>query len=152
MTNAVKDKKDLFPEDLETHLIHIARSYAVKMNEIEIRIFEIYENDKTGLTESFAAYKAQYDPVFQQYATSKRRVYGGQANSYGRPAKYDGITTETAARATVKSKSKAEVYFQTDNQFSAEYLFVLHKEGEEWKIDNVKYKWYNNEKWSPLIM
>lgn len=142
----------LLPQDLENHLIHIARSYAVKMNEIENQIFETYENDKTRLTESFAAYKAQYDPVFQQYATSKKRVYGGQANSYGRPTRYDGITAGTTAQATVKSKSKAEVYFQTDNQFSAEYLFVLHREGEEWKIDNVKYKWYNSEKWSSLIM
>lgn len=142
----------LLPQDLENHLIHIARSYAVKMNEIENQIFEIYQNDKTRLTESFAAYKAQYDPVFQQYATSKKRVYGGQANSYGRPTRYDGITAGTTAQATVKSKSKAEVYFQTDNQFSAEYLFVLHREGEEWKIDNVKYKWYNSEKWSALIM
>lgn len=142
----------LSPQDLENHLIHIARSYAVKMNEIENQIYEMQENDKAGITDCFTAYKAQYDPVFQQYTTSKRRVYGGQANSFGRPTNYDGITATTTAQATVKSKSKAQVYFQTTNQFNAEYLFVLHREGDEWKIDNVKYKWYNSEKWSALIM
>ncbi|MCW3463020.1 RhsIA family immunity protein [Chitinophaga nivalis] len=138
--------------DVENHLIQIAKAYATAMNELENQMMALQKNDQAGTIDYFAVYRKAYDPVFQQYATDKRRVYGGKATSYGYPPKYDGITAETAGQVNFKSKRKAEVYFKTANNFDAEYLFVLHKEGDDWKIDNVKYKWYNNEKWSSLIM
>ncbi|WP_160716892.1 NTF2 fold immunity protein [Chitinophaga solisilvae] len=137
---------------LEHQLVQIARSFAVQMNEIEGRIFTLQQNDKEGKIDHFAVYREAYDPVFQQFTTDKRRVYGGQATSFGWPPKYDGITQETTGKAEIKSKSKAEVYFQTNNRCSAEYLFVLHRKADEWRIDNVKYKWFYNGKWSSLIM
>lgn len=137
---------------LEGYLIQIARTYAVKMNEIESRIFELAEADIESGKDYFDEYKKKYQPVFQQYATSKKRAYGGRADSYGRPTRYDGITEMIPGHATLKTKSRAEVYFETFNDFEAEYLFVLLKEDGEWKIDNVKYKWYRNPKWGALIM
>lgn len=138
--------------DIANQVIQIAKAYAIKMNEIENHISELQNSNTSGRTDFFAEFKALYHPVFQQYATSKKRVYGGQAESYGQPAKYDGIVAATIGQVNLKSASKAEVHFKTDNPFKAEYLFVLHKEGGDWKIDNVKYKWFNNEKWNPLIM
>lgn len=138
--------------DLGNYLIQIAKEYAVKMNELEKRICELDKNNVEDEMDVFEEYKKEYNPIFQQYATSKKRVYGGQADSYGTPPKYDGIEKETVGQVTLKSKIKAEVYFKINNAFDAEYLFVLHKETDDWKIDNVKYKWYNKEKWNKLIM
>lgn len=137
---------------LEDHLVHIARTYAVKMNEIESRIFELAEADIESGKDYFDDYKKEYQPVFQQYATSKKRVYGGRADSYGQPTRYDGITATIPGKAILKTKGRAEIYFETGSDFEAEYLFVLLKEDDEWKIDNVKYKWYRNPKWGALIM
>ncbi|WP_118975306.1 NTF2 fold immunity protein [Taibaiella koreensis] len=137
---------------LEHHLVAIARAYAIAMNEIENRIFELAQADSRGLKDYFEEYRKLYQPVFLEYATGKKRVYGGQANSYGRPTRYDGINEETNGKTTLKSPNRAEVHFETANAFHAEYLFVLLKEAGVWKIDNVKYKWYHAPKWSPLTM
>jgi hypothetical protein len=112
----------------------------------------MYDRTRVRTKKYFVAYKKQYNPVFQQYTTSKKRVYGGQANSYGRPTRYDGIVIETIGQVNLKSKSRAEVYFKTDSNVKAEYLFILLKESDSWKINNVKYKWFNNDKWKSLIM
>lgn len=138
--------------NVENEIIHIAQQFSIKMNEIETFIHESSNSNKDSETNYFDEYNKLYQPIFLEFATSKKRVYGGQANSFGKPTRYDGINSETIGIANVKSKNKAEVYFKTENMFKAEYLFVLHLESEAWKIDNVKYKWYNNEKWKPLIM
>jgi len=138
--------------DLENHLIQVAQEYAIKMNEIENHIFETAQTDIEGKTDYFVAYGKLYNPVFQQYASNKKRVYGGKASSYGRPTQYDGIVAETIGQANLKTKNSAEIYFKTDNDFEAEYLFILHKESDNWKIDSVKCKWYNEEKWEQIIM
>jgi NTF2 fold immunity protein len=138
--------------DIEKNIIQIAKEYAIKMNDIENRILELKENNSDNKIDYFEEYKKQYNPVFQHYSTNKKRVYRGQANSYGKPTKYDGINEETNGQISFKSSSKAEVYFKTNNVFKAEYLFVLLKESDVWKIDNVKFKWYNNEKWKSNIM
>ncbi|MBK9577514.1 MAG: hypothetical protein IPO40_10585 [Fibrobacteres bacterium] len=137
---------------IENHLIQTAKEFAVKMNELETRIFEIDRIRDDDGVETFKEFRNEYIPIFQQFATSKRRVYGGQANSFGKPTRYDGIKNETEGRADLKSSAKAEVYFKTGNIFEAEYLFVFRKENGEWKIDNVKHKRYKQEKWDMLIM
>ncbi|MBK9579444.1 MAG: hypothetical protein IPO40_20425 [Fibrobacteres bacterium] len=137
---------------LETHLIQIVKEFAIKMNELEIRIFETKDNHRANGVDIFEEFRKEYNPIFLRYATGKKRVYGGKANSFGKPTRYDGIMVETDGQATLKSKTKAEVYFKTKNSFAAEYLFVLQKEDDEWRIDNVKHKRYNNEKWNKHIM
>ncbi|QQS03882.1 MAG: hypothetical protein IPK50_16500 [Fibrobacterota bacterium] len=122
------------------------------MNELEIRIFETKDNYRANGVDIFEEFRKEYNPIFLRYATGKKRVYGGQANSFGKPTRYDGILIETDGQATLKSKTKAEVYFKTKNSFAAEYLFVLQKEDDEWRIDSVKHKRYNSEKWNKHIM
>ena len=132
------------------HLIGIALEYATAMNAIERDIAA--QSAANREEDFFPAFEARYRPVFEAYTTSKRRVWGGQADVYGTPSKFDGIETATESTATLKNKNRAEVYFKTDNVFKAEYLFVLLQEAGEWKIDNAKYRWYNAAKWSPLIL
>lgn len=147
------EMKPAEPNDiLEKFLIQRVKEFATKMNELEIRIFERKEEYKANGIDVFEEFRKEYDPIFLRYATSKKRVYGGQASSFGKPTRYDGIMFETEGQATLKSKTKAEVYFKTKNNFDAEYLFVLQKEGEEWMVDNVKHKRYNSEKWNKHIM
>ncbi|MBK8804022.1 MAG: hypothetical protein IPN71_18595 [Fibrobacteres bacterium] len=112
---------------LETHLIQITKEFAIKMNELEIRIFETKDNYRADGVDIFEEFRKEYNPIFLRYATSKKRVYGGQANSFGKPTRYDGILIETDGQATLKSKTKAEVYFKTENSFAAEYLLCYKK-------------------------
>lgn len=122
------------------------------MNELEIRIYEMNKNGTPDGMDIFKEFRKEYDPIFQQYATSKKRVYGGQATSFGKPTNYDGIEMNTVGQVTLKSKNKAEVYFKTTTNLDTEYLFVLCKDGSEWKIDNVKCRRYKLEKWKKHIM
>lgn len=137
---------------LEYQLIQIVKDFAIKMNEIENYIFESVKSNPRSDIDIFIEYKKLFNPVFKNYVTSKKRVIGGHANSYGRPTKYDGIVNETLGQVTLTSNCKAEIYFKTESNFKAEYLFTLYIEEDNWKIDNVKYKWFNKEKWKPLIM
>ena len=90
-------------------------------------------------------------PIFQKYCTNKKRSYGGKANSYGIPTKYDGIESYIEKKIDLKNKNRMEVYFKTNNQFKAEYLFVVLRSKKLWRIDSVKDKWYNKEKWNTII-
>jgi hypothetical protein len=138
--------------NLQNTIIQFAKDFALKMNAIEKRIVELDKNNTDGTIDCFAVYKKEYNPVFQQYTTTKKRAYGGQANSFGEPTKYDGIEKNTVGQLNPKTKSRVEVVFKTDNSVKAEYLFVVLKKKEGWRIDNAKYKWNNAPIWKSLIM
>lgn len=140
-------------EELKKYLLSMALYYGSKMNEIENYIYKSSKENKgkQGF-DSFGEFRKLYLPVFEAFASDKKRVYGGQANSFGFPSKYDGIENSTETFVTPKNKNRAEVYFKTNNNFEAEYLFVLVRKNNLWKIDNIKDRWYGNEKWSSTIM
>jgi hypothetical protein len=138
--------------NLQNTIIQFAKDFALKMNAIEKRIVELDKNNTDGTIDCFAVYKKEYNPVFQQYTTTKKRAYGGQANSFGEPTKYDGIEKNTVGQLNPKTKSRVEVVFKTDNSVKAEYLFVVLKKKEGWRIDNAKYKWNNALIWKSLYM
>ena len=134
----------------EQQFICIALEYATVMNTIEHDIKK--QSDAAPGVDFFSQFEVRYRPVFDEYTTSKRRVYGGRSLSYGIPTKFAGIENAIESTATLKNRNLVEVYFKTENAFKAEYLFVLLKEAGEWKIDNAKYRWYDNEKWTPMIL
>lgn len=137
-------------KELKEYLVQMVLEYATQMNELELKYNELSEKNRS--INYFPSYKKEYFPIFEKYCTNKKRVYGGQGDSYGFPATYDGIENSVESHVEIKTKSRAEVYFKTKNNFKAEYLFVVLRKSNEWKIDNVKYKWYEKEKWEPKIM
>lgn len=100
----------------------------------------------------FPEFESCYRPVFEAYASDKRRVYGGKAVSFGEPADFGGIERALESTAMLKSRRRAEVYFKTANAFNAEYKFVLVPQAGDLKTDNAKYRWYGGEGWRPLIL
>ncbi len=140
-------------KELEEYLLSMSLYYGTKMNEIENYIYKLHdENRENQEIDYFPEFRKLYLPVFEAFATDKKRVYGGKADSFGFPSKYDGIENFIESSVILKNKNRAEVYFKTNNNFDAEYLFVLIRKNDLWRIDNVKYRWYNNKKWSSTIM
>lgn len=137
-------------KEFKGYLIQLPLVYATQMNEIESDIYQKSSKDKD--TDYFSEFKKRYLPVFEAFCSDKKRVYGGQANSYGFPSKFDGIEKAIETKVELKNKNRAEVYFKTENNFEAEYLFVLVRKNGTWRIDNAKDRWYGNEKWSSMIL
>ena len=59
------------------------------MNVLELRFSKL--DDENPGTDYFPEYKEKYLGIFNKYCTNKKRSYGGQGDSYGEPAQYDGI-------------------------------------------------------------
>lgn len=140
-------------EELKDYLLSMALYYGSRMNQIENHIYKLSEQNKgkQGF-DDFGEFRKLYLPVFESFASDKKRVYGGKANSYGFPSKYDGIENSIERTITLKNKNKAEIYFKTTNNFDAEYLFIIIRKNNKWRIDNIKDRWYGNEKWNSIIM
>lgn len=136
--------------ELKSYLSSLVLEYASKMNEIEKNIFEKSEIEPKK--DFFLEFKQRYLPVFETYCSDKQRVYGGQANSFGSPTKYDGIEMFVQQEVTLKNSNRAEVYFRTENCDKAEYLFVLVRKKGLWRIDSVKRCWYNKNNWRSVIL
>lgn len=139
-------------DEMKSYLCAVALEYASTMNEIERDISA--KSDANPETDFFPEYKERYLPVFNAYCSEKRRVYGGQADSYGSPPQYDGIEKYTEQRVELKTKSRAEAYFKTNSyngDDQAEYLFVLLRKNGLWRIDSFKYSLYGF-KWSNGIL
>ncbi len=135
-------------KELKEYLEQMVLEYSTQMNELELKYSEL--DEKNTNIDYFLAYKKEYFPIFEKYCTNKKRAYGGRGDNFGSPAQYDGIENSVESKVEIKTKSRAEVYFKTNNNFKAEYLFVVLKKSGEWKIDNVKYKWYEKEKWDTM--
>lgn len=128
----------------EKIIIKLVLQYATQMNEIEAYAHTIKQD--------FAEYQVLYKNIFDKYVTQKKRVYGGNGDCYGNPTKYDSIDKAVETTVTFKTKNRAEVYFKTENDFNAEYLFIVLFQKGEWKIDSYKLKWYNAEKWTNMLL
>lgn len=136
--------------ELKDFLISLVLEYARVMNKIENEIYLKAENEPKK--DFFPEFKELYLPVFEKYCTEKLRVYGGKANSYGIPTKFDGIEDYIESSVELKNKNRAEVYFKTQNDFDAEYLFVLLRKDNLWRIDSAKERWYEAVKWKSIIL
>lgn len=129
--------------ELKENLIKLVLEYTTQMNEIESKYFK---------SKDFDGYGKEYTKIFEKYCTNKKRAYGGRADSFGEPTKYDGIEKSINHNTELKTKSRAEVYFKTKNNFDAEYLFIVLKKSGEWKIDSYKRKWFGAEKWTNELL
>ena len=108
------------------------------------------ENPQTNWFDEFSKLIA---PLFDTYCTDKKRVYGGKEHrSIGFPSKYDGIENSVATSIEFKNKNRVEIYFRTETKFKDEYLFVLLRKADEWKIDSYKGRRYGKEKWDNQIL
>ncbi len=137
-------------EELKEHLQNMVLEYASKINELQNRCMKLEHEEPDA--NHFPAYKKEYFPLFEKYCTDKKRLSGGKAGSFSFPPKYDGIEEAVEKSVELKHKSRAEVYFKTQNYFKSEYLFVVLKKGGEWKIDNYKERRYGKEKWENGIL
>ncbi len=137
-------------DELKKYLIALVVEYTSTMNEIENYVNK--KSDAEPRKDFFPEFRKRYLPIFDLYCSDKKRVYGGKANSYGIPTKFDGIENSSEQSVEIKNKNRAEAYFKTQNDFDAEYWFVLVRKNDVWRIDNAKYRWYGNEKWNPMIL
>lgn len=108
-----------------SYLVSLVLEYASTMNRIEMEIFLKQEAGGISTSDLFEEYEKKYLPVFTAYCSDKKRVYGGRASSFGCPTKFDGIEKYIEANVVFKNSNRAEVYFKTENDFDAKYLFVL---------------------------
>ena len=136
--------------ELKIYLRDFVLDYASQMNEIENEICRREEAEPA--TDFFPEFKQRYLPVFEAYCSDKQRSYGGQANSYGSPSKFDSVENFVEYTVELKNKNRAEVYFKTANDEDAEYLFVLLRKSNFWRIDSYKDRWYEEEKWNTRIL
>ena len=136
--------------ELKNYLINFVLEFCSKMNELEREIVEKAESNPGK--DYFPEYRNRYLPIFEEYCSDKKRVYAGKADSYGEPTQYDGIENSIEQNTELKTKSRAEVYFKTQNSFDAEYLFVVLRKNNEWRVDSFKLRWFGNEKWDSGIL
>lgn len=154
-------------QELKKHLVNIVQEYGSKWNSIEDRIYKQHEQEEIELREKFTSdeyhyakrtdwheeFSGQISFILDEYCTDKKRVYGGKSRkSSGFPVKFNGIEHPIKSNVELKNKNRAEVYIQTETNFSDEYLLVLLKKADTWKIDNYKNRRYGNEKWNTCIL
>ena len=153
---------------LKSHLALHVSEFGAKWNSIERDIYAgskkedgelrqkypgIEYHYAEGRTDWFAIFGERTAPLFDDYCTDKRRVYGGKnPGSFGFPAKFNGVESPTGVLVEIKTKSRAEVVIKTETSFQDEYLFVMLKKAGEWKIDSYKSRRYGNEKWDSRIL
>jgi len=77
--------------------------------------------------------------VFSRYCTPKERPFGRQG-SFQSPPEYDPAREEIVV-ARIESPMKALVDTRREAILGGgEYRYVLHRVGERWLIDNLKFK------------
>ncbi|MCL1088572.1 RhsIA family immunity protein [Shewanella profunda] len=104
-------------------------------------------------TDWFAILSERISPLFDEFCTEKRRVYGGKVRkSFGYPSKFNGCGEPLEVHVELKIKSRAEIYIKTNTSFDDEYLFVALKKSGDWLIDSYKKRRYGNEKWDLQIL
>jgi hypothetical protein len=109
-------------EQLKKYISALIIEYTSIMNNIENDINK--KSETYPQKDFFPEYSEKYFPIFKKYCTDKKRVYGGNADSYGDPTKFDGIENFTESNIEIKNANRIEAYFKTKNDFNAEYLFM----------------------------
>lgn len=153
--------------DLKAHLLGRVLEYGGGWNAVERDIYEKFQQEDEELrqkypggeynyaqrTDWFALFAERISPLFDACCTDKKRVYGGKSSrSFGFPAKFAGIEQPAATEVTLKTKSRAEVHVTTETDMEDEYLFVLLKKGNAWKIDSYKGRTRGDEKWQNMLL
>lgn len=153
-------------EILQREMIQIVQSFCTKWNAFESDICKQHEAEEERLekenpdtyhyaprTNWFEKFAAFVVPLIEDYCTDKKRVYGGKnIYSFGYPSKYAGVEDPVAISAEIKNKNRAEVYIKTNTHFTDEYLFVLLRKANAWKIDSYKNRRYGGSKWNNAIL
>ena len=152
---------------LKEVLINTVIQYGKKWNTIEDSIYKEHKEEEKELREKYSDNEFHYakrtnwfekfsnltNPMFDEYCTDKKRVYGGKnIRSFGFPVKFHGIENPTETDVILKNKNRAEVYIKTNTDFSDEYLFIVLRKLDTWKIDSYKNKCYGKEKWESGVL
>jgi hypothetical protein len=146
-------------QEFKEYLINFVQEFGTKYNALEKSIDEKSKAETAAFpnftseqervdwerknlskyTDWFEEFRKLYIPIFEKYCTDKKRTYGGPDNiSFGFPVKFNGIENSIEINVTIKNKNRAEVYFKTSTSFDDEYLFVVLRKTDEWKIDGYK--------------
>jgi hypothetical protein len=159
-------------QELQDYLIGFVREFTVKRNTCETSCFEASQAAKAAQpkfdnredrfawlkenpqTNWFDEFRKLLDPLYVAYVTDKKRVYGGTGgHSFGFPPKFTGMESPLESKVELKNKNRAEVYFRVESRFDNEYLFVVLRKADEWKIDSYKSRRFGkDEKWDNKIL
>ena len=105
----------------------------------------------TGLTKE--EIRAKYESFFSQYATPKKRVYGGGASaSFGFPAAYQGLSADDISAVDFVNEKRCEVTCKIPTGFKQTLKFVVMKKQNIWLLDSVKSYSKSDDKWSNSIL
>lgn len=170
--------------ELKKYLVEKVLAYGSKWNDFENYIYEQHIQERARLEEIrererrkcttpeqrsnvqvqqgvdwFEEFTRLISPLFDEYCTDKKRVYGGKKQcSIGSPPKYRGIEAPLETNVELKSKNRAEVHIKVKPVMEleingyGEYLFVLLWKSKEWKIDSYKYKGSGWDKWLATLL
>ncbi len=153
--------------ELKDRLIALVQSYGSQWNKCEAFIYDEYEKEDRDIKQKYPGDQYHYAPrtdwharmsetiapLFDEYCTDKRRVYGGKkVVSFGFPIKFNGIEDAIETSVELKNKNRAEIYFKTKTHLDDEYKFILLQKEGKWKIDSYKNRRYGNEKWSNELL
>ena len=158
---------DMDDIELKAYLTQRVLSFSQSWNEIENNLYAKLQAEEDALrkalpetefhyterTDWFALLNEQISPLFDTFCTDKPRVYGGKMHhSFGFPSKFNGCNYPLGLLVNFKHKRRAEIYIKTSSNFEDEYLFIVLKKADEWRIDSYKNRRYGNEKWCAQIL
>jgi hypothetical protein len=149
-------------QELKADLLKIVLEFTSKRNEAENYVWEQSDAQEKAIpADDYTTERVDWHhefskllvPLFNTYCTDKRRVYGGtNGYAFGTPVTFDGVENAVSTAVELKNKSRAEVYIKTNTRCQDEYLFVLLRKADAWKIDNYKGRRYGEEKWENQIL
>ncbi|EGF3617473.1 hypothetical protein ICW77_001658 [Listeria monocytogenes] len=157
----------MIEKEQKNYLLEKVEAYCQKWNAFEADIFEQQGKEEAELRKEFPGVDFHYakrtdwfknfasliTPLFDEYCTDKHRAYVDvKQHSFGFPVKFNGVEDSVETNVELKNKNRAEVYIKTKTNFDDEYLFVLLRKADEWKIASYKNKRYRSEKWQNKLL
>lgn len=130
----------------------VVAAFIEAMNQWEIESWKASRDARD--TADPASYQAavlqNMNQVFATYCTDKDRKQG-RSGSFQKPPEYDPATERTLSTSLEDDGKRAIV--ETERQAilgGGRYRYVLHRKGNQWRIDNLKYEY--DGKWQQAIL
>lgn len=140
-------------EDLSKELTNVVLNFTAEMNRMECDIRDKSMQNADDKTDWFLEFEKQYLLLCHKYCTTKKRVYRRAGYSLAEPYYY-GIDVSKDICTDLQNDKQAQITFRFNSRSMGEvqYLFVLFKKKEGWRIDNVK-RWSGwKKKWVSHVL
>ena len=123
-------------DELKQFLLSLVLDFATKVNNLENEYY------KKGTFEEF---KEKYLLLFNKFCTEKRKKKGTKINSIFHPGRYTGIE-EAIVKIDVYDKNCVHIFFEQNFESNFRVLFLIKKDNDVWRIDNLKkLEWVNGK-------